>query len=394
MLIDFFLRLKKGGLPVSIREFLTLLEGLRLGVSGTSVDDFYFLGRATLVKDEKHFDRYDRIFGEYIRGLEASLGPEAQIPLEWLLKKSELDLSPEEKAMIEALGGLDKLLEAFKKRLEEQKERHQGGSKWIGTGGTSPFGAYGYHPEGIRIGQQEGRQRSAVKVWDRREFRNYDDQIELGTRNIKVALRRLRRFAREGTPTELDLPDTISATARNAGYLDLKMVPERHNAIKVLLLLDVGGSMYPHVQLVEELFSAARAEFKHLEHFYFHNCVYESLWKDNHRRHGDRMSTWQVLHTYPHDYKLVIVGDAAMAPYEITEPGGSVEHFNEEPGRLWLERLLTTYPHAVWINPEEQQSWPYRQSIRMIEQLMDGRMFALTLQGLEGAMKALVKRGN
>ena len=394
MLIDFFLRLKKGGLPVSIREFLTLLEGLRLGVSGTSVDDFYFLGRATLVKDEKHFDRYDRIFGEYIRGLEASLGPEAQIPLEWLLKKSELDLSPEEKAMIEALGGLDKLLEAFKKRLEEQKERHQGGSKWIGTGGTSPFGAYGYHPEGIRIGQQEGRQRSAVKVWDRREFRNYDDQIELGTRNIKVALRRLRRFAREGTPTELDLPDTISATARNAGYLDLKMVPERHNAIKVLLLLDVGGSMYPHVQLVEELFSAARAEFKHLEHFYFHNCVYESLWKDNHRRHGDRMSTWQVLHTYPHDYKLVIVGDAAMAPYEITEPGGSVEHFNEEPGRLWLERLLTTYPHAVWINPEEQQSWPYRQSIRMVDQLMDGRMFPLTLLGLEGAMKALVKRGS
>ncbi|CAG0958369.1 hypothetical protein BURK2_00595 [Burkholderiales bacterium] len=394
MLIDFFLRLKKGGLPVSIREFLTLLEGLRLGVSGTSVDDFYFLGRATLVKDEKHFDRYDRIFGEYIRGLEASLGPEAQIPLEWLLKKSELDLSPEEKAMIEALGGLDKLLEAFKKRLEEQKERHQGGSKWIGTGGTSPFGAYGYHPEGIRIGQQEGRQRSAVKVWDRREFRNYDDQIELGTRNIKVALRRLRRFAREGTPTELDLPDTISATARNAGYLDLKMVPERHNAIKVLLLLDVGGSMYPHVQLVEELFSAARAEFKHLEHFYFHNCVYESLWKDNHRRHGDRMSTWQVLHTYPHAYKLVIVGDAAMAPYEITEPGGSVEHFNEEPGRLWLERLLTTYPHAVWINPEEQQSWPYRQSIRMVDQLMDGRMFPLTLLGLEGAMKALVKRGS
>ena len=394
MLIDFFLRLKKGGLPVSIREFLSLLEVLRQGVSGTSVDDFYFLGRAALVKDEKHYDRYDRIFGEYIKGLEASLGPDAQIPLEWLLKKSELDLSAEEKAMIEALGGLDKLMEAFKKRLEEQKERHQGGSKWIGTGGTSPFGAHGYNPEGIRIGQEEGRQRSAVKVWDRREFRNYDDQVELGTRNIKVALRRLRRFAREGTPTELDLPNTISATARNAGYLDLKMVPERHNAIKVLLLLDVGGSMYPHVQLVEELFSAARAEFKHLEHFYFHNCVYESLWKDNYRRHGDRLSTWQVLHTYPHDYKLVIVGDAAMAPYEITEPGGSVEHFNEEPGRAWLERLLTTYPHAVWINPEEQTSWAYRQSIRMVEKIMDGRMFPLTLQGLEGAMKALLRRAS
>ncbi len=393
MLIDFFLRLKRGGVPVSVREFLTLLETLKAGAAGTSVDDFYFLGRASLVKDEKHFDRYDRIFGEYIRGLEASLGPDAQIPLEWLLKKSELDLSPEEKAMIEALGGLDKLMEAFKKRLEEQKERHQGGSKWIGTGGTSPFGAYGYHPEGIRIGQESGRQGRAVKVWDKREFRNYDDQIELGTRNIKVALRRLRRFAREGAATELDLPHTIDATARNAGYLDLKLVPERHNAIKVLLLLDVGGSMYPHVQLVEELFSAARAEFKHLEHFYFHNCVYESLWKDNYRRHGDRIPTWQVLHTYPHDYKLIFVGDAAMAPYEISEVGGSIEHHNEESGRTWIERLTTTYPHAVWINPEEQQSWPYRQSIRMVEQLLEGRMFPLTLQGLEGAMKALVKRG-
>lgn len=393
MLIDFFLRLKRGGVPVSVREFLTLLETLKAGAAGTSVDDFYFLGRASLVKDEKHFDRYDRIFGEYIRGLEASLGPDAQIPLEWLLKKSELDLSPEEKAMIEALGGLDKLMEAFKKRLEEQKERHQGGSKWIGTGGTSPFGAYGYHPEGIRIGQESGRQGRAVKVWDKREFRNYDDQIELGTRNIKAALRRLRRFAREGAATELDLPHTIDATARNAGYLDLKLVPERHNAIKVLLLLDVGGSMYPHVQLVEELFSAARAEFKHLEHFYFHNCVYESLWKDNYRRHGDRIPTWQVLHTYPHDYKLIFVGDAAMAPYEISEVGGSIEHHNEESGRTWIERLTTTYPHAVWINPEEQQSWPYRQSIRMVEQLLEGRMFPLTLQGLEGAMKALVKRG-
>jgi len=394
VLIDFFLRLKRGGVPVSIREFLTLLETLKQGVAGNSVDDFYFLGRASLVKDEKNYDRYDRIFGEYIRGLEASLGPDAQIPLEWLLKKSELDLSPEEKAMIEALGGLDKLMEAFKKRLEEQKERHQGGSKWIGTGGTSPFGAYGYNPEGIRIGQDGGRQGRAVKVWDKREFRNYDDQIELGTRNIKVALRRLRRFAREGAATELDLPHTIDATARNAGYLDLKLVPERHNAIKVLLLLDVGGSMYPHVQLVEELFSAARAEFKHLEHFYFHNCVYEGLWKDNYRRHGDRISTWQVMHTYPHDYKLIFVGDAAMAPYEISEIGGSIEHHNEESGRTWIERLTTTYPHAVWLNPEEQQSWPYRQSIRMMEQLMDGRMFPLTLNGLEGAMKALVKKGS
>ncbi len=394
MLVDFFLRLKRGGVPVSVREFLSLLEVLKSGVAGTSVDDFYFLGRASLVKDEKHFDRYDRIFGEYLRGLEASLGPDAQIPLEWLLKKSELELTPEEKAMIEALGGLDKLMEAFKKRLEEQKERHQGGSKWIGTGGTSPFGAYGYNPEGIRIGQEDGRQGRAVKVWDKREFRNYDDQVELGTRNIKIALRRLRRFAREGAATELDLPHTIDATARNAGYLDLKLVPERHNAIKVLLLLDVGGSMYPHVQLIEELFSAARAEFKHLEHFYFHNCVYESLWKDNYRRYGDRISTWQVMHTYPHDYKLIFVGDAAMAPYEISEVGGSIEHHNEEAGRTWMERLTTTYPHAVWINPEEEQSWPYRQSIHMMEQLMDGRMFPLTLDGLEGAMKALVKRGS
>lgn len=333
MLIPFFFKLREGGVPVSITEFLTLLEALGARVADASAQDFYYLARACLVKDERHFDRFDRAFAAHFKGaeelFEALL---ATIPHEWLQRMGERTLSEEEKARIEALGGWDKLIETLKKRLEEQKGRHQGGSKWIGTGGTSPFGAYGYNPEGIRIGQDESRNRRAVKVWDAREFRNLDDTIELGTRNIKLALRKLRRFAREGAADQLDLDGTIDSTARNAGLLDLKFVPERHNAIKVLLFLDVGGSMDDHVRVCEELFSAARTEFKHLEYFYFHNFVYESLWKDNRRRHVEKIPTLDVMRTYGHDYKLIFVGDATMSPYEIVQPGGSIEHWNEEPG--------------------------------------------------------------
>ena len=390
MLIRFFFMLREGGLKVSITEFLTLLEVLEKRVCGYSVDEFYYLSRASLVKDEEYYDRFDRVFSEHFKGIKAIFGDDdAEIPEDWLRRHYERLLSDEEKAMVESLGGWEKLMETIRQRLEEQKERHEGGSKWIGTGGTSPFGAYGYNPEGIRIGQEGSRHRRAVKVWDKREFRNLDDTIELGTRNLKVALRRLRRFAREGAADELDLHDTIESTARNAGMLDIKMVPERHNAVKVLLFLDVGGSMDDHVRVCEELFSAARGEFKHLEYFYFHNCVYEGVWKDNARRHSDRTPLMDVLHKYSADYKLILVGDATMSPYEIHYPGGSVEHWNEEAGSTWMQRLLATYPKAIWLNPEPRQRWEYTPSIRMMSELMEERMFPLTVRGLEDAMREL-----
>lgn len=390
MLIDFFLHLKTQKLPVSTREFLTLLEALQQGVIDHSLDDFYFLARSALVKDESNFDRFDRAFGEYFRGVQTLPGMDALIPEDWLKMAMQRHLSPEEKARLEKLGW-DKLMDEFKKRLAEQKERHAGGSKWIGTGGSSPFGHGGYHPEGIRVGGESAGNRTAIKVWEKREFRNLDDTLELGTRNIKVALRRLRRFAREGAAEELDLEGTIDGTARNAGWLDLHLRPERHNAVKVLLFLDVGGSMDDHIRLCEELFSACRSEFKHLEHFYFHNCVYEGVWKDNRRRHDERMPTMDVLHRYGNDYKLIFVGDATMSPYEVLHPGGSIEHWNEEPGAAWLGRLTDSFPHAIWLNPESEHAWQYRQSISMIHKLMGGRMFPLTLDGLTRGMRQLSK---
>jgi uncharacterized protein with von Willebrand factor type A (vWA) domain len=391
MLTDFFLKLKSHKLPVSIKEWLTLLEAMQKNVISPSIDEFYTLSRMVLVKDEANFDKFDRAFGEYFQGVESVAGLELDVPLEWLLKQAELNLSDEEKAMIEAMGGWEKLMEALKKRLEEQKGRHQGGNKWIGTAGTSPFGAYGYNPEGIRIGQDKSRNRSAVKVWDQREYRNLDDEVELGTRNIKVALRRLRKFAREGAPEELDLDATIDKTARNAGYLDLMMRSERHNAVKVLMFLDIGGTMDDHIKLCEELFSAAKTEFKHLEYFYFHNCLYDHVWKDNRRRHAERTRTLDIMHKYGHDYKLVFVGDATMSPYEILQPGGSIEYSNEEAGAVWMKRLLEVYPKAVWLNPEPEEIWGYRQSIGILKEIMGGRMYPTTIQGLERAMRALVK---
>jgi uncharacterized protein with von Willebrand factor type A (vWA) domain len=391
VLIDFFLKLKSHRLPVSIKEYLTLLEAMDKGVIGPSVDDFYYLSRAALVKDESHFDKFDLAFAEYFKGIESLAGVEFDVPLEWLLKQAELNLSPEEKAMIEALGGWEKLMETLKKRLEEQQGRHQGGNKWIGTAGTSPFGAYGYNPEGVRIGQDQSRNRSAVKVWDQREYRNLDDSVELGTRNIKVALRRLRRFAREGAPDELDLGTTIDKTARNAGWLDLHMRPERHNAVKVLMFLDIGGSMDDHIKLCGELFSATKTEFKHLEYFYFHNCLYDYVWKDNRRRHAERVRTFDIMHKYGHDYKLVFVGDATMSPYEILQPGGSIEYSNDEAGAVWMKRMLEVYPKAAWLNPEPEEIWPYRQSIGILREIMGDRMYPTTLEGLERAMRALAK---
>ena len=390
MFVQLFLTLRKAGVPASLREYLTLLEAMRAGVAGYDVEHFYYLARSALVKDERNLDKFDRVFAHCFKGLEGSIESLfADIPAEWLKKLAEKTLSEEEKKLVESLGGWDKLMETLKQRLAEQQKRHQGGSKWIGTAGTSPFGAYGYNPEGIRIGQDEGRQGRAVKVWDKREFKNLDDDVEIGTRNIKVALRRLRRFARRGAATELDLPDTIRATAHNAGMLDIKMVPERRNTVKVLLFLDVGGSMAQHVRACEELFTAARTEFKHLEYFYFHNCLYESVWRDNRRRHAERIPTWQVMRTYGADYRVVMVGDAAMSPYEIVQPGGSVEHWNEEAGVVWMQRLLHTYSKVAWLNPMPEKHWGYTSSIEMMEKIMGGRMFPLTLAGLDGAMREL-----
>ena len=390
MLIPFFFFLRDGGMRPSITELLTLLEAMDKGVAGRSVDDFYYLARASLVKDESQLDRFDRLFAAYFRGVEDSLAESVtEIPEEWLRKLTELELTDEERAGIEALGGFEALMKALGERLAEQDERHEGGNKWIGTAGTSPFGAYGYNPEGVRIGQEGSRHRSAVKVWDRREYRNLDDSIELGTRNIKIALRRLRRFAREGAADQLDLDATIDKTARNAGLLDIRMVPERHNAVKVLLCLDVGGSMDDHVRVCEELFSAARSEFKYLEYFYFHNFVYESMWKDNRRRHAERISIRDITHKYGSDYKLVFVGDATMSPYEIVYAGGSVEHWNEEPGAIWIRRLLNIYPKAIWLNPEPMKRWEFTPSIKLTREIMDDRMYPLTISGLDEGMRAL-----
>nr|AMK59295.1 VWA containing CoxE family protein [uncultured bacterium UPO50] len=390
MLIDFLLHLKAQKIPVSTREFLTLLEAVQQGLANHSLDDFYFLARTCLVKDETHYDKFDRAFGEYFKGVTALPGMQSLIPDDWLKAAVKRHLSPADKALLEKLGW-DKLMEQFKQRLEEQKARHAGGNKWIGTGGTSPFGNSGYHPEGIRVGGESAGNRTAIKVWEAREYRNLDDTVELGTRNIKVALRRLRRFAREGAAEELDLDETINGTARNAGWLDLKMRPERHNKVKVLLFLDIGGSMDDHIQVCAELFSAARSEFKHLEYFYFHNCLYDYVWKDNRRRHNERFPLHDVLHKYGEDYKVIVVGDATMSPYEILQPMGSVEYNNAEAGAVWLGRVQETWPHAIWLNPEPERLWDYRQSIDLIRTIFRNRMFPLTLDGLERGMRELNK---
>jgi uncharacterized protein len=389
MFINFFFELKDNHIPVSIKEYLMLLEALEAGCADYSVDDFYYLSRSVFVKDEKNLDQFDRVFGKTFEGIEFIRDDEtAEIPDEWLKKMAELYLSKEEMEKIESLGDWDKIMETLKKRLEEQEKRHQGGNKWIGTAGRSPFGAYGYNPEGVRIGQKEGRHGKAIKVWDKREFKNLDDSVELGTRNIKIALRKLRQFARQGEATELDMDNTIRSTAHN-GYLDIKMIPEKHNAVKILLFLDVGGSMDPHIKVCEELFSAARTEFKHLEFFYFHNCPYERVWKDNSRRHNDTTTMMDVLHTYPHDYKVFFIGDASMSPYEISYPGGSVEHWNEESGEVWMRRITEIYSKAVWLNPIPEEHWTYSQSIQMLKSLMSDRMYPLSLNGLDRAMKEL-----
>ncbi|QAU33911.1 VWA domain-containing protein [Janthinobacterium sp. 17J80-10] len=389
MLIDFFFTLKDARVPVSIREFLVLLEALQKGVIAPSLDDFYFLARTTLVKDEAHYDKFDQAFGLYFKGIAATFEENAQIPLDWLVQRMRRELTPEEIARLEKLG-YDKLMDRLRELLEEQKERHEGGSKWIGTGGTSPFGHGGHNPEGIRIGG-ESRNRSAVKVWEARAYRDYDSERELGTRNLKVALRRLRRFARDGAQEELALDDTIRATANNAGYLDIRMRPERRNNVKVLMLLDVGGSMDDHVARTEELFSAASSEFKNMEFFYFHNCVYDHLWKHNRRRHAERFPTWDVLRKYTPDTKLIFVGDATMSPYEILQPGGSVEYNNEEAGAAWLQRFTHAFPKHIWLNPEPEGLWQYRQSIAIIYKILQGRMFPITLDGLERGMRMLSK---
>ena len=390
MFVTFFQELRSAGVPVTLREYLTLMEAMAQDLAARQVEHFYYLARVTLVKDERNLDKFDRVFGHVFAGLEPIEAAVAEIPAEWLKGLVEKYLSDEEKQLIEAMGGLEHLLETLRQRLKEQKGRHQGGSKWIGTGGTSPYGANGYNPEGVRIGQEANRNFRAVKVWDRRAFRDLDDAVELGTRNIKIALRRLRKFARTGAAEELDLDGTIKGTARK-GYLDILLRPERHNAVKVLLFFDVGGSMDWHIKATEELFSAARTEFKHMEHLYFHNCLYEKVWKQNRRRFDDTTPTWDVLHTYPHDYKAIFVGDASMSPYEIMAPGGSVEHYNEETGAAWMERVTRTYPACVWLNPAPEAEWDHTQSIRMMRQLLGGRMYPLTLEGLDRAMRELVR---
>ena len=393
MLVRFFTDLRAGGVPVTIPEFLSLLEALDSRVVASSPEEFYYLSRMAMVKDERHFDRFDRVFAEHFQGAERVFDRiVAELPADWLKALAGRVLTEEERSKVESLGGWDKLLETLRARLEEQRGRHEGGNKWIGTAGTSPFGNNGFNPEGVRIGQARGRNRSAVKVWDAREYRNLDETRELGTRNLKMALRRLRRFAREGAPEELDLDGTIDATARNAGLLDLKLVPERRNAVKLLLLLDVGGSMDPHVQLCEELFSAARAEFKHLEYFYFHNFPYERVWKDNRRRYAETTPTWKLLRTFNADYRVVFVGDATMSPYEIEQPGGSVEHWNEESGRAWMTRIAAHFPRLVWLNPEPEERWQWTPSVGLTKTLVGGRMYPLTLRGLDDAMREL-KRG-
>jgi uncharacterized protein with von Willebrand factor type A (vWA) domain len=396
LFIGFFLALRAAGVKASLREYLTLQEAMQAGLGDYDIDTFYFLARATLVKDERFIDKFDRVFAESFKGVlppkpPAAPGMEVQeLPAEWLKMLAEKNLTDEEKAEIEALGGFEKLMETLRQRLEEQKGRHQGGSKWIGTAGTSPFGAHGYNPEGVRIGQDKGRNRSAVKVWDRREFKNLAGDVELGTRNMRVALRRLRRFAREGAAEELDLPGTIGSTARNAGYLDIKMVPERHNAVKLLLVLDIGGSMDDHIALSEQLFSAAKGEFKHLVHLYFHNCPYETLWTDARMRSANAIATPDVLNKYDASWKLIFVGDAAMSPYELIQPGGGVSSWNAESGQAWLGRMIAAYPKSVWINPVAEKHWAYSQTTKIIRGMMENRMYGLTLEGLDAAMHRLM----
>ena len=392
MLLPFFTALRDAKVPVSMKEWLHLMEAMDKDVAGRKVDDFYHLSRAVLVKDEKHYDRFDQVFGKVFSGIEsvgAGEEPSLDVPEDWLKLLNEKFLTDEEKAEIEALGGFDKLMETLKQRLEEQKGRHEGGNKWVGTGGTSPFGHGGYNPEGVRVGGP-GKQGRAVKVWEKREYRNLDDQVELGTRNIKVALRRLRRFARQGALDELDMDATIDGTARQ-GWLDIHMRPERRNTIKVLLFLDIGGSMDAHVKMCEELFSAAKTEFKHLEFFYFHNCLYEGVWKDNRRRHSEKIPTWDVLNKYPADWRAIFVGDATMSPYEVTMPGGSVEHWNEEAGAVWMKRATQQWDKVAWLNPSPERYWNYSASVGMVRELVDERMYPLTLDGLEKAMRALAK---
>lgn len=389
MLLPFFTALRDAKIPVSLREYLTLIEGLEADLADRSVEGFYYLSRAALVKDERHLDKFDRVFGTIFKGVESlsEAIEAADIPEEWLRKLAEKYLSEEDKAALKALGW-DKLWETLQERLREQKGRHQGGNKWVGTAGTSPYGAYGYNPEGIRIGQDKNRNFRAVKVWDQREFKDLDDNVELGTRTMKIALRRLRKFARTGAADELDLDGTIKSTAEH-GWLDVRMRPERRNAVKVLLFLDIGGSMDWHVELAEQLFSAAKSEFKHCEHFYFHNCPYEGVWKDNRRRHDQKLATHEIIRTYPKDYRLIFVGDASMSPYEIMQPGGSVEHWNEEAGHVWMQRLTDHFERHIWLNPVKQNLWNYTQSINIMQRLVGGAMFPLTLDGLESAMKAL-----
>lgn len=387
----FFTELRAAKLPVTLKEYLTLLDAVRSGVAGGRVEDFYYLARASLIKDERNLDRFDQVFAHVFKGLESLPDAiEAEIPEEWLRHVSSLHLSEEDKKRIEALGGWDKIMEELKKRLAEQKERHQGGNKWIGTGGTSPFGAYGYNPAGIRIGQKESRHRRAIKVWDKREFKDLAGTAEIGTRTIKVALRRLRQFARSGAASELDLDGTIRGTAEK-GYLDIRMRAERHNTVKLLMFFDIGGSMDDHIKEVEELFSAARSEFKHLEYYYFHNCLYEGVWKDNARRYTNKIDTWQVLHTYPADYKVIFIGDASMSPYELTVAGGSVEHMNEEPGAIWLKRVTDIYKHTIWLNPVDASHWNWTPSIGIVNKLLGGRMYPLTLDGLDAGMRELMR---